>query len=153
MYRDHVHSSLLKKEYFTKVEALECFMDLWFHGRTLGTMPVHNSYVPVGNNIMPRPKFRDYDKEDQEGKDFTFRSREYSHITNNVRGTPSSLKPEPFSPIPIKDPTNEIYARQHYEPVPRMKFKKDRKLSYSKRNSNRSVNLPLRWRFSTMARP
>jgi hypothetical protein len=36
----------------------------WSYGRGLHAMPKHNIYVPVQNNIMPRPKFRDYDKED-----------------------------------------------------------------------------------------
>ena len=38
------------------------------------SMPQHNIYIPVSNTIMPRPKFRDYDKEDEEGKDFTYRT-------------------------------------------------------------------------------
>jgi hypothetical protein len=57
-------------------------------------MPTHNIYVPVANPIMPIPKFRDYDKEDHQGKDFTFRNRDRHTVSPTME--PSSLKPEPF---------------------------------------------------------
>jgi hypothetical protein len=54
----------LRKEWFKKVDALEMFVDYWSYGRGLTSMPAHNIYVPVSNTIMPRPKFRDYNKDD-----------------------------------------------------------------------------------------
>lgn len=76
IYAENVHSKLLAKEWFKKVDAFEMFTNYWSYGRGLHAMPTHNIYVPVTHNIMPKPKFRDYDKEDQVGEDFTYRTRE-----------------------------------------------------------------------------
>jgi hypothetical protein len=70
-------------------------MDLWFFGRTLGTMPSHNTYVPVATTILPRPKFPSYNSDDQVGKDYM-----YGQIAHNIHRLPSTLKPHPFSPKP-----------------------------------------------------
>ena len=50
--------------------------------------------MPVMHTIMPRPKFRDYNKEDETGSDFTYRTKD-SHTPTSTE-TPSTLKPHPF---------------------------------------------------------
>lgn len=57
----------MNKKWFTKVEALEKFMDFFNYGRGPKFIPKHNMYMPVQHTIMPRPKFRDYNKEDETG--------------------------------------------------------------------------------------
>lgn len=49
-------------------------MDFYNYGRGPKFMPAHNVYLPSKHTIMPRPKFRDYSKEDELGKDFTYRT-------------------------------------------------------------------------------
>ena len=88
---------LIEKKWFTKVEAFEQFTNLWSFGRGASQMPMHNVYVPVNQTIMPRPKFRDYNKEDQEGKDFTYRAVNKHSVQPGILPQ-ESLKPSPFSP-------------------------------------------------------
>jgi hypothetical protein len=89
---------LIEKKWFKKVDAMELFTDYWTYGKNLGSMPTHNVYVPVTTNIMPRPRFRDYSKNDQNANDHTFRTRE-SVAPNFFTSTiASTLKPAPFSP-------------------------------------------------------
>ena len=78
-YSKEVDSALLEKKKFTKVEALESFMDFFFHGRVLGTMPSHNTYLPVGTTILPKPKFASYMSDDQVGRDYM-----YGQIPSNI---------------------------------------------------------------------
>jgi len=133
VYESHVHDCMLKKTWFTKVEALEQYTDTWSVGKNIADMPTHNIYVPVENPIMPIPKFRDYDKEDHLGKDFTHRDRE-RHTISPVN-QPSTLKPAPFQP-PTSSRQNQraFYNKEkgHREHYQRMKWTKDRKLSKSK---------------------
>ena len=75
-YSEKVNSAMVEKRWFTKVEALEMFTLLDTLGKKKANMPMHNVYVPTKNTIMPIPKFRDYDKEDQVGNDFTYRTRD-----------------------------------------------------------------------------
>jgi len=75
-YAGRVHDALLEKEWFTKVEALELFTNFWSFGRGISSIPETNVYIPVRQTILPRPKFRDMQDEDQEGKQFTYRTRE-----------------------------------------------------------------------------
>jgi hypothetical protein len=63
-YSEKVHDKLINREWFKKVDALEMFTNFWSYGRGLHAMPTHNIYVPVTQTIMPKPKFRDYNKED-----------------------------------------------------------------------------------------
>ena len=88
-----------EKEWFTKVEAFEQFVDFETIGR-LGKQytPLHNAYIPVEYTVMPIPKFRNYDKEDQIGTDFTHRSRE-KH-THSAIIKPSTMRPSTLSPAP-----------------------------------------------------
>lgn len=111
-------------------------------------MPTHNIYVPVTHTIMPRPKLRDYDKEDQLGTDFTYRTRE-SHTHARAKVAPNTLKPVGFSPIvESNELENSRYAHSNYG-IPLGKFKKDRRLSKSRREAHKTVRIPLTWRFST----
>lgn len=52
---------------------------------------------------MPRPKFRNMFKwDDQEGKDFTFRTRN-SHTPQQALSAPNTIKPSPMMPPPPKE--------------------------------------------------
>jgi len=97
-------------------------------------MPMHNLYVPTSENIMPRPKFRDYTKEDQEGKDFTYRTRE-SNPPSRALTEPSTIKASPFSPaLPEPDMTTPYYMNPYNKEEHAVKkWKKiDRRLSRPK---------------------
>ena len=135
IYAENVHEKLLAKEWFKKVDAFEMFTNYWSYGRGLHAMPTHNIYVPVTQNIMPRPKFRDYDKEDQLGEDFTYRNKD-EHTHARAKVAPSTLKPSPFSP-PLQsiDFTRSRLAHTTYD-IPKNKFNKDRRLSKSKRKNH-----------------
>lgn len=111
-------------------------------------MPMHNIYVPVLQTIMPKPKFRDYNKEDQIGEDFTYRTRE-SHTHVRAKIAPSTIKPSPFSP-PLQHNANAKSELAHllYE-QPGHKWNKYRRLSKSKQGNIKSINIPMKWRFST----
>ena len=139
------------KRWFSKVLAFEHFSDFWSYGQNESDMPTHNIYVPTENPIMPIPKFRDYDKEDHEGKDFTHRNRN-SHTVSPIN-QPNTLKPEPFQP-PTTSRQNQraFYNKQvaHVEHYRKMKWTKDRKLSKSKQKRWTSVNMPHKWSFSTL---
>lgn len=92
----------MEKKHFTKVEALEMFTNFWSFGRGVNYFPTHNIYVPVTETIMPRPKFRDMNKwDDQEGKDWTYRTRD-SHAPQRAFNMPNTIKPAPMSPAPPK---------------------------------------------------
>lgn len=97
-YSGRVNEALLAKRWFTKVEAFEMFTNFWVLPKKKANMPTHNIYVPTTNTLMPIPKFRDYDKEDQIGADFTYRTRD--NHTPSVTTQPSTLKPAPLSPAP-----------------------------------------------------
>lgn len=92
---------------------MEMFTNYWSIGRGLNYMPTHNVYVPVKTNIMPRPRFRDYSKNDQNANDFTFRNRDSvapNYFTSQITNT---LKPEPFSPK-LKPDDNAKSRYQEY---------------------------------------
>ena len=109
-------------------------------------MPEHNIYVPVTSTIMPRPKFRDYSKEDQEGKDFTYRSRASSSIQPGLTEE-NSVKPAPFSPaLPIKDQTLDM-TYKNQEPL--RKWGMPYRMNKNKRTKQFVVSTPQIWRFST----
>ena len=74
MYQGEVHSKLINREWFKKVDALEQFTDYWSFGRGMNSMPSHNIYVPVSHTIMPRPKLFDTSKDDQSGAAFSMKS-------------------------------------------------------------------------------
>ena len=76
-------------------------MDFFNYGRCPKFIPRHNMYMPVQHTIMPRPKFRDYNKEDETGKDFTYRTKD-RHTPASTE-LPSTLKPHPFSPFPKRN--------------------------------------------------
>ena len=96
MYESYVHDAMARKTWFSKVAAFEQFTDTWSYGRNLSDMPTHNIFVPNENPIMPLPKFRNYEREDHEGKDFTYRSRDQHNVSALTK--PSTLKPAPLQP-------------------------------------------------------
>lgn len=108
---------------------MEMFTDYWTYGRSLAHMPSHNVYVPVTTNIMPRPKFRDYSKNDQNANDFTFRDRNSMAPDYFTSKMASTLKPHPFSPK-LRVDENKA-SRLQYEQIiePKKKFKRIRRLS------------------------
>ena len=102
-------------------------------------MPKHNIYVPVTNTIMPRPQFRHYEKDDQEGKDFTYRNRDSVAPTHHTSTLSSTLKPHPFSPKLENDENEQSkYAHSIYE-LPHKKYKRIKRLSKNSRNIHKSV--------------
>ena len=66
----------MNKTWFKKVDALELFSNFWSYGRGVSSITEQPMYVPVRHNILPRPKTRDYNKEDQEGLDLSYRTKE-----------------------------------------------------------------------------
>ncbi len=58
-YQDKVKESLLERKWFTFVEALECFTDTFYFGRSRFTVPNYNVYVPPRQTIMKRPDLGD----------------------------------------------------------------------------------------------
>ena len=66
----------MNKTWFKKVDAFELFSNFWSYGRGVSSMPQHGIYVPVRHTILPRPNMRDYNKQDQEGLDFSYRTSE-----------------------------------------------------------------------------
>jgi hypothetical protein len=142
----------MEKKHFTKVEALEMFTNFWSFGRGVNYFPTHNIYVPVTETIMPRPKFRDMNKwDDQEGKDWTYRTRD-SHAPQRAFNMPNTIKPAPMSPAPPKMDlvTPWLAADPQHR---RFKWNKYRRISKSRRDSHTSINMPVKWKsFSTSTR-
>jgi len=131
-YSGKVNQALLEKRWFTKVEALEIFTNLWTLPKKNANMPTHNIYVPTANTLMPIPKFRDYNKEDQVGNDFTYRTRD-SH-TPSVFSQPNTLKAHPLSPAPgsFKNMRAIYNDKRAYNEQRKHKWSKDRRLSKSR---------------------
>ena len=128
------------------------FTNFWSYGRGVNFMPKHNIYVPTPHTIMPRPKFRDMNKwDDQEGKDWTYRTRE-DHAPNKGFNTPDTIRPSPMSPAPPKEDLVTPFLMT--DPMhQRFKWNKYRRLSKSRRDSYRSINMPSKWKsFSTSTR-
>ena len=123
------------------------FTNYWSYGRGLHTMPKHNIYVPVQTNIMPRPQFRNYEKEDQVGTDFTYRNKD-SVAPNVFKGKlTDTLKPHPFSPA-LQTDENELSKYNHLViSPPYKKYKRIRRLSKDKRSIHKSNfgQFPTKW--------
>ena len=130
---------------------MELFTDYWTYGRSLASMPTHNVYVPVTTNIMPRPRFRDYSKNDQNANDFTFRDRDSMAPDYFTTKMTSTLKPHPFSPK-LK-PDDNAQSRLQYEQLiePKKKFKRIRRLSKNADQRHKSIQFATKWQFSTVA--
>lgn len=153
-YTRTVRTKLLSKEWFTKVEALEDCTDYWEHGVGPGRIPDVNVYVPVTHTIMPRPKFRDYNKRkvDQTGADFTLKTKQ-RHTVSPATSIPESLKPEPFSPAFKTTARRDAeYAHGEYQ-LPKMRWGAPYRLNKTKRNKGLvGTDIPSVWRFSTMVK-
>lgn len=145
-----VHDALLEKRWFSKVEAIENFTDYWSYGRGVTAAEHQPMYVPVSNNILPRPKFRDYSKQDQVGREFSYR-RPGVH-TPAAHEPPSSLKPVPVYPIPgLKEDYTAHYVDDKYRVAPRKVWHGHKRLGKNKRTLHLSNarGTHSRWRFST----
>ena len=107
---------------------------------------MHNIYVPVSSTIMPRPKFRDFNKEDQEGKDFTYRNVDQHSVQPGITRQ-ESLKPSPFSPaLPSRDLTqNTKYSMKQAK----MRWNMPYRLNRNKRTKHFVISTPVTWKFST----
>jgi hypothetical protein len=46
---------LLERKWYTLVDALDDTIDMYAYGRSMFDFPVHNTYIPVRNTIMPKP--------------------------------------------------------------------------------------------------
>lgn len=90
------------------MDALELFGEFQDFGRGVKWAPKHNVYTPAPT-IMPIPKFRDYDKEDYLGTDFTYRTRENHTVSPLIE--PNTLKPTPFEPMlgEVDDPAMTLH--------------------------------------------
>jgi hypothetical protein len=62
-YSSRVYTNLLEKKYFTKVEALEMFTNLWSLGIWPKMIPRHNTYNPA-TSVLNIPKFAAHENED-----------------------------------------------------------------------------------------
>ena len=99
----------MEKKYFTKVEALEEFTNLWSLGFWPKYVPQHNTHK---YNLTPRPKFKNYMDNDTVGDEFNLRDSEnHAHSPLNNANT---LKPEDFHP-PVK--TKEEARAELYESI------------------------------------
>jgi len=97
MYKQVVNEALAEKRWFSKLDALEAFTDFWgTHPKhMMASYPMENSYVPA-IGIVPIPMFRNYDKEDPEGREMSYRQ---DGIYNHGPLTqPSTLKQHQLSP-------------------------------------------------------
>lgn len=93
-FSEKSHELLMDKQYFKKVDALEMFTDYWSYGRSMKSMPMHNLYVPTAHTIMPRPKFKDYDKNDLvAGQTFSHRTKDLHTPQPGSSNLPNTLKP------------------------------------------------------------
>jgi|TARA_B110000285_G_C15135933_1_gene626901 hypothetical protein len=108
------------------------FTNFWVLPKKKANMPTHNIYVPTKNTLMPIPKFRDYDKEDQVGGDFTYRNRE-NHSPSSLT-QPSTLKPHPLSPAPgsFKNIRAIYNDKRAFNEKRKHKWTQDRRLGKSK---------------------
>jgi hypothetical protein len=108
------------------------FTNFWVLPKKKANMPTHNIYVPTTNTLMPIPKFRDYDKEDQIGADFTYRTRE--NHTPSVTTQPSTLKPSPLSPAPgsFKNMRAIYNDKRAFNEKRKHKWTQDRRLGKSR---------------------
>lgn len=155
MAEDHFaeksHELLMDKQYFKKVDALEMFTDYWSYGRSMKSMPMHNLYVPTAHTIMPRPKFKEYDIKDLvAGQSISHRTKDLHTPQPGSKNIPNTLKP---TGLANWTEDKEYRSTQfHYETLddPSYKWRAgSRRLSKLRRSAS-SVNMPLKWQFSTM---
>lgn len=141
-----VQENLVARQWFKKVDALEYFGDYEDWGRGVKWVPKHNAYTPAPT-IMPIPKFEDYDKADELGKAFSYRTAD-SH-TPSPLVQPRTMKPLPFEP-PLPTWENPFFEHHNQRRMYKIdKWRRDRKLSKSKRQAWKAVQMPTKWGFST----
>lgn len=146
-YHEAVRNALLDRSHYTKVEALENFTNLYEMGRGPVHRPTANEYLPMPINILPRPKFRDMDKEDEIGDDFSYRNKDGTTVAPAIMPM-STLKPQKFEPeLPKRDCGYDIQnidrnrAHKHMR-----KWSKYRRLSKSRRTNFTFVQMSMPWR-------
>lgn len=146
-YQENVRDALLERSYYTKVEALENFSDLYDMGRGPKHRPTANEYHHVPITIMPRPKFRDMDKEDEIGDDFTYRNRDGTTVAPAILPM-NTLKPQKFEPaLPKRDAGYDIRNLDRNRTEKHMrKWSKYRRLSKSRRTNFTFVQMATPWR-------
>ena len=156
---------------FTKVEALERFTDLATYGRNFHTLPQHNFYVPVANNVVAKPKFRELVLDDELGeeyaKTYTYKSKDVHSPMPAVVGL-DTMKPMKMYPKLELENKPIIHYRRYkkwlqqpgakHNPHPtehltKQVWTKNRRLSKSNKTQDRTVNYPTIWRFSTLVNP
>lgn len=97
-YHNKCAAALVDKEIYSLVEALEDFTDYWTLGITMRKMPLHGAYIPVRTNIMTRPKFRNYDLDDELGKEHSYLTKDNHNIqpgfTEASTVRPVGMKPK-----------------------------------------------------------
>ena len=152
LYQSKVRGHLLNKEYYTKASALEELTDLYDMGRGPAHRPKANEYEHVPVNIMPRPKFRNYDKEDELGEDFTYRTKDGDTVAPAVFSM-TTMKPQKFQPeVPYHDAgkdRDEFDRSLVYKPM--RKWNKYRRLSKSRRTNFTFSQMSMPWRnFGTL---
>lgn len=100
---------------------------------------------------MPIPKFRNYDKEDYVGKDFTYRTRD-THTASPMT-QPNTLKPTPYEPMlpEHEDPFLRFHQGRRRAMHKWSRYRTTRQ-SKTKRDAWKSVQMPTRWHFGTDVR-
>lgn len=130
---------LLEKEWYTKVEALESLTDFWTYGKGPGRFADNNIYIPVTHTMMQRPKFRNYERyDDQIGEDMALRSKDEFTVSKAI-DTPDTLKPAPFAPkLPSDEYSKAEYHRQ-FNTMPKFKYNMPYRLNYSRRDKHKTI--------------
>ena len=60
-----MQDKLVKRQWYTWVDALDETLDMWHPGRNMYDMPTVNSYIPVRHTLMRKPKL-DSDENEME---------------------------------------------------------------------------------------
>ena len=112
-------------------------------------MPEVNIYVPVTHTIMAKPKFLNYDKNDQFGYEYKLSDGD-RYSASPATHMPTTLKPAPFSPeLPSNLKTRAHYAHTEYQ-NPKMRWGMPYRINKTKRDKHLTlVGVPQVWRFST----
>ena len=148
-YQEKVQACLLKKRWFSKVEALENYTDFWTFGRGIKSMNKRGGYMPVRTNIMPRPKFKRNDnKEDEIGQRFGLRTKDL-HTVSPFMEEHSTLKPVAMQPkVQSRDRYFTFYNYQHLKD-PKFDWKMPKRINKKGNKKVHVLQYPTSWKFST----
>ena len=156
-YSNNVYTSLLEREYFTKVEALEEFANLWSIGLYPKKIPRHNTFK-FSESMYTMPKFQNFDAAIKPDPNFFDLRKEDDHRSVESAFQPAStMKPEPFFPqTRPKEKDEDEYARvMTYIKNDPKQIRDWNRISRSKKDKWRAVHtdFPTYWKFSTFTRP